>query len=639
MAMATRVAKRPRTAQGKVFAAPVGGWVANRALANPLEPGVKQGAAVLDNYFPRSGTVKLRRGKQRYATLESVTLPVTALFSYRNGANRKLFGANEETVYDLTTVLMPYGADLVTENDEEIGDGTDAFGFASTTGLDRISGFSGGDWVVVQFATTGGVFLVGVNGEDDGLIYDGAEFWPNFPGGTYKLDYTGETDAFVEGETVTGGTSTATAKVFKDVPTTGGAGTLYLYDVVGDFQNAETLAGSGDGAASADGVEYLASPGVTFGDTALTTADMDYVWVYRNRLWFAQKSSLVAWYMEDADAIGGVATPFPLSGIFSMGGSLVFGQGWSLEGGAMGGLSEQCIFVSSEGEVAIYQGNYPGTADTWNKVGVYRIGRPLGNKAFIRGGGDLAIATSVGLVPLSKAISLDVTSLNVATVSYFIADAWSDACRDRGLDGWTCHLWPEEKMALVSPPDLIGSSFPVLFVANAETGAWCRFTGWRAHCMEVFEGYLFFGSDNGEVYMANASGLDDGETYTGTVIPLFEDLGNPSAMKVGQIVRAVSRANATVNQQCSINYDFDDNTPAPPDASLNNSTNTWGSAVWGSAVWGQSTPAVISQGWQSGGGYGYTLAPCYQVTSGSVAPIDDELIRLEVTYSSAELVT
>src|SRR3546814_3635141 len=81
------------------------------------------------------------------------------------------------------------------------------------------------------------------------------------------------------------------------------------------------------------------------------------------------------------------------------------------------GLSEQNIFVSTEGEVAVYQGSDPGEAATWSKVGVYRIGKPLGARAHFRGGGDIAIATSVGLVPLSKAISLDVTSLNVATVS------------------------------------------------------------------------------------------------------------------------------------------------------------------------------------------------------------------------------
>src|SRR3546814_15826507 len=110
---------------------------------------------------------------------------------------------------------------------------------------------------------------------------------------------------------------------------------------------------------------------------------------------------------------------------------------------------------------------------------------PVGARAHFRGGGDIAIATSVGLVPLSKAISLDVTSLNVATVSYKIADAWSEAVTSRGMDECQCAVWPEPQMAVISPPNLIGADYPVLFISNPETGSWARFTNWYALCMHV----------------------------------------------------------------------------------------------------------------------------------------------------------
>src|SRR3546814_14820442 len=93
-----------------------------------------------------------------------------------------------------------------------------------------------------------------------------------------------------------------------------------------------------------------------------------------------------------------------MAGIFGLGGSLLFGQRWSLSSGGDGGLSEQNAFVSTEGEVAIFQGLSPEDTQTWGEVGLYRVGRPWGKNAFISGSGDLAIATSVGLVPLSKAI-------------------------------------------------------------------------------------------------------------------------------------------------------------------------------------------------------------------------------------------
>ena len=49
--------------------------------------------------------------------------------------------------------------------------------------------------------------------------------------------------------------------------------------------------------------------------------------------------------------------------------------------------------------------------------------------------------------------------------------------------------------------------------------------------------------------------------------------------------------------------------------------------------WATETPNVINQAWRSIGGTGYALSPCYQVTSGAVAPLDVELIDMEVLFT------
>src|SRR3546814_14689398 len=79
------------------------------------------------------------------------------------------------------------------------------------------------------------------------------------------------------------------------------------------------------GSGTTNGVGSVLAPGITFGGS-LTSADMSYVWVYKSRLWFAQKDSMTAWYMDNADSIGGTAEPFPLGGVFGLGGSLLFGS-------------------------------------------------------------------------------------------------------------------------------------------------------------------------------------------------------------------------------------------------------------------------------------------------------------------------
>lgn len=638
-----RTLQRPkkRISQVRKMPAPIAGWISNRALAVPngLDGKSPQGAAILDNFIPRATSVMLRRGKRRHCTLGNGSEDATALFAYKDGANRKLFGATSSTIYDITDVEFATDAEIATEDDDVIVDGDgNSFGWSSTQFLSVMGAFTGGDWSVVQFATTGGVFLVGVNGQDTGFLYDGAVFYPYTVGGIQTLAYDAEVSEFTIGGTVTGGTSGATAKVWQIEDLGGGEGVLYVYSLAnGPFQDDETITDGDGGEATANGAQEDYLPGPTFpGD--LTSADMSFVWVYKNRLFFVESGTMTAHYL-DADNIGGTATAFPLAGIFGLGGELLFGQRWSLSSGGDGGLSEQCAFVSSEGEVSIFQGSDPDTAATWGQVGLYRIGRPLGKNGFIRGAGDLAIATSIGLVPLSKAIELDLTALSVASISYPIADAWSNAVEQRGLGAWHGEIWPEQKIAAFSPPTGLSGLPPVLFIANTETGAWGRFTGWDVLCMEVFEGRLLFGSPGGGVFLANETGADDGTPYTGSVMPLFDDFGAPAARKIPRVGRYVTRSSAKVTARISWQGDYSETLPAAPNATdISGAGSVWGQGIWGQSQWVESLPRLINDGWQSVGGLGYTGSLAYQVTSGAAQPLDDEIISAEVLYETADAI-
>jgi hypothetical protein len=56
-----------------------------------------------------------------------------------------------------------------------------------------------------------------------------------------------------------------------------------------------------------DGTDFDATT-ITFpSGSTLTTADLSYVWVYKERIWFLQKGSLDAWYLP-VDQIGGELT-------------------------------------------------------------------------------------------------------------------------------------------------------------------------------------------------------------------------------------------------------------------------------------------------------------------------------------------
>lgn len=635
-------ATKPRKSELVSLPAPTAGWISNRNLAVPKDG--PQGAEVLDNFFPTATSAMLRRGSLLSATLGLGDKDTLSLFTYVSGAVERMFGATEDTIYDITDVPSPNNWYLADDEGEPIiTDEGETFGGLSTDGLDVLTGLTGGNWHTVQFATAGGTtYLIGVNGQDAGFVYDGTTFYPHAANGVFLLSYDAGTVDFTAGETVTGGTSGATGTIINVVGSGPGEGVLWLTDIAGGpFEDNEALTDGEGGSALANGANTIV-PGtnITFeGNPGLTTADLSYVWTYKRRLFFLEKESLTAWYLP-VDQIAGELRRLPLAGVFPRGGSLVFGQTWSLDSGAEGGLSEQCVFVTTEGEVAVYQGNSPDEL-TWTKTGIYRIGDPLGPKAWTRAGGDLLISTNIGAIPLSQAIQRDVAALAPAAVSYPIEVAWNNAVQQRGGD-WHCELWSEGQMVVFAPPVSIEDG-PAVFVANARTGAWTRFTGWDIKCMCVFRGQLYFGSTEGRVVQANVTGSDEGRPYTGAYVPLFDDLGSPASLKIAGLARHTLRSAAPVNELVTCQFDFDTNLPSPPDAPIVSAGNQWNVAIWGpapgAAVWSGRADALMTQNWQSIGGTGYTLAPSLQLTSGAVVPLDAELIRTEMTFQAAAIVT
>lgn len=631
--------KRARRAEVATFTAPIGGWISNRALAMPNADGMPQGADRLDNFFPTATGCILRRGSRTYVQLDSDD-DIVSLFKYVVGDNSRMFGATDTAIYDLSASSVPFNLsgrtssvlkNLVTDT------GAHLIVRLSTNPSVYEYAIGGGDWVTVQFGVTGGTYLIGVNGASEAFIFDGQDFYPFGTSDVSKLSYDGGTVAFTSGQTVTGGTSGATAKIYKVVGSSA-TGELWLTDIVGTFQNNEALTDGSGGAAVANGTPVIAITGLTFQSpegNGLTTADFSFVWVYKEALYFIEKNSLRAWYLEP-DQVGGELKPYPLNGFLDKGGSLLWGQSWSLASSDQGGLSAQNVFTTTEGESAVFQGLSPEDA-TWSMVGVYRVGKPLGKHGFMRAGGDLVIATDVGYVPLSKAVQVDFSVLAPNAVSYPIQVAWSEAISERGRN-WQCEIWPEGQMAIVVP-SLSDSIDPVWFVSNANTGSWAPFTNWEATCVLAWNGRLFFGAKGGIVYEAMVGGTDDGELYTGIYVPLFSDVGKPTSYKTARMARLESKSAAPINEKVSCIFDFSTSIPSPPGASLVPVGNEWDNADWNSSIWNANRNAIVTKRRHSVAGDGYRLAPVLQITSGADVPLDAEIITLDVTFESGDAFT
>lgn len=385
-----------------------------------------------------------------------------------------------------------------------------------------------------------------------------------------------------------------------------------------------------------DGSTWDTSPAITAGSTSLSSpALFTHVWAFKSRLFFILGGSLDAYYLP-SDAIGGDVSVFPLGGVFTRGGSLLFGATWSLATNS--GLVASCIFVTTEGEVAVYSGTDPSTADTWSLVGVYQIGRPLGKKAFIRAGGDIIIATDIGFVPVSLAVQRDVAALAPGAVSFPIEDEWNRQVSARYELTWQCETWPTGQLTLIAMPRPSGTTAQML-VANVRTGAWAVVTGWEAKCVAVYGKRAFFGSTGGRVIEMDVSGTDDGMPYTATYVPLFDNLDTASSLKTTLLARATYRAPREIIDQLSMQTDYAVDLPTSPDAAISQNSSLWGSAVWGDSTWGSSGEKQVFKRWQSCGGAGYALAPALQITSGDLSAPAVELISIEYTYIQGDIVS
>jgi hypothetical protein len=260
--------------------------------------------------------------------------------------------------------------------------------------------------------------------------------------------------------------------------------------------------------------------GTTWATTAITgvtSSELSYVSKHKSRLWFVQKNSLKAWYLP-VDSIAGAAADLSLAGIMQRGGSLMFIATWSQDAGD--GQDDRIVFVSTEGEVAVYQGSNPASAADWSLVGLYNITKPLGPKCHFPAGGDLVIGTETGLIPLSAVTQKDPAAMDVSALSVAIEQSWRDQVKRRTVDQpMELFKWPRENMLMVSLPHDQTTSF----VANIQTGAWCKYIGWDVQAATVFRDQMYIGDRAGFVYAAEVGGSDEGAATGGAFVPTVDN--------------------------------------------------------------------------------------------------------------------
>lgn len=384
-----------------------------------------------------------------------------------------------------------------------------------------------------------------------------------------------------------------------------------------------------------DGVTFTPITAVsTPAITGVPTTEMSHVWSFANRLFFVRKGTMEAYYLP-VDSIGGAASTFSLAGIFKLGGALLFGAKWSLDAGD--GLDDKCVFVSTEGEVAVYEGTNPGSASEWRKAGVYQITRPLGQNATVSAGGDLLIATEVGIVPLSEAVRRDVAALELGAVSRNISPYWQVQAQKITTLPWEIIKSQKTNIMIVSQPNAVDPVGSCL-VANLQTGAWSRFVGWRTRCLGMLDGEGFFGSEDGCVYSMEQGGSDDGNIYSCTYLGHFDDFGAAGVQKTVMQMRPIFQTGNPIQPLLSMVPDYNEALPSPPSSVADFTISLWDAGLWDVALWDGGAPDILNFRWVSVGVTGFALAPVLLMTYGVTPTPRTEIVAIDVAFHTGALV-
>jgi hypothetical protein len=438
----------------------------------------------------------------------------------------------------------------------------------------------------------------------DGIVGDVETLFEyNPPSGAAKLYACADGGIFDVTSSGTVGTAVAsgyTNNRWQAVPiTTPGGNFVYLFNGVD-----EPVLHNGTTWLSIDGASTPAITGIT--DTSKIIDGT----VFKGRLYLVESGSLNFWYLP-VTSVGGAATAFDMGQVFQRGGHIVTSRTWTIDAGD--GSDDHLVIISSEGEVAVYAGFDPGTAGSWALIGLFYLGRPIGQRCAIKFGGDLLIISDDGVFPLGKGLLSASIDKRVALTDAIQNKIRLDAGSFGSTFGWQLCLASGESALILNVPGQFRSK---QYAMNTLTGAWTQFDGWDANCWLYTEAGLFFGG-NTKVHRAWTQDSDDGLSIVADVLPAFAYFGSKAVNKFFTLVRPYLATGGNPSILYSLNGDFRAEKPCgvlvttPPEGMV------WGAMTWGSMVWGGSLQQV--QDWLTVGGVYKSASLRLQVNNNQAA--------------------
>lgn len=345
--------------------------------------------------------------------------------------------------------------------------------------------------------------------------------------------------------------------------------------------------------------------------TGVTTTLLRNPALWKNRVWFVENASMRVWYLPTA-SVGGAAASFDLGPIFTKGGEVQAILTASLTDGST--FDNYIGFLTTEGQLALYNGTDPATAGLFNIVGVYDLGKPVGRRCFFRMGSDCIIICSDGFVSLQKLISIGKFSAEKTTISYKILNLVNAAVAAyKNNFGWQGVLHPLGNKVLVNVPQN-ENLMQYQFVMNTISSSWCTFTNWNFATLEV-QGDNLYGGGASYIALADNTQADNGAAINATLKTAFTYFGT-DRQKFVKMVRPLIETNGAINPSLAINVDFADNPPNNVGTYIGALGSAWDVSPWDTSPWAFGT--YVQKDWKTVYGVGFSIALYIKVQSANV---------------------
>ena len=337
--------------------------------------------------------------------------------------------------------------------------------------------------------------------------------------------------------------------------------------------------------------------------TGITPADVVDATVHVRRMWLVLKDSITPYYLA-IDSVGGAATAFNLAGYMSKGGYIMAAETWTLDAGE--GAEDYLVFVSSEGQVAVFRGTDPSQDTTWALSGVWNIGEPIGRRCMIKYRGDCLITCVDGVYPLSAALVSSQTNPEVA-LTFKISKAMTDAARlYKDTFGWQLLHYPAANMLLLNVPKGAVAEHEQ-FAMNTITRAWGGpFKGVPAICWTIHKGEPYYGT-TAEVGRFWGTFDDNGDEIEGEIQFAYSYLRSGGRLSNVNAMRVNVLSSGNPSMLVGLNTDFQDNALDGALTFQSVTESLWDQVNWDEGDWGGSLRLL--NGWQTVFAIGTAISP------------------------------